>query len=453
MHARFKPTAATVIAALALGGCVEQSPDVPTEEDVRVAKENILAAPPASIRYPVNANLEGKVTYLGMDVDTPTVTPGKPFTLTHYWKVNEALGDDWKLFVHLEGPGQTHLNADHVPIAGKYPVHSWKKGDVIRDIHRVSVPATWKANVVEIYTGMWKGPLRLKVSAGPSDGQNRILAARLPTEVTSAPAPRKRLVATRVKPGSIKLDGKLDEPVWKSAASTGLFVRSTDGAKAEQATEAKVLWDDKYLYVGFTMEDSDVWTTMTARDDKLWTQEAVEMFIDADGDGKTYIELQTNPKGAIFDSYLPGYRANQNDFDAGMKVAVHVDGTVDKRDDTDKGWSVEMQIPFEAAKGKEKEMRNVPPTVGTLWRVNFFRMDMNKGKPQTGTAWSPPLVGDFHVLDKFGELVFGDDQGKVAVAPVGVPMMPRALPGGGIGVKTDPKAQAVKLPAAGGSAH
>jgi len=329
------------------------------------------------------------------------------------------------VFVHLESPGTTksHLNADHVPIGGKYPVSAWKKGDIIRDIHRVSVPATWTAPAVEIYTGLWKGKVRLKTTAGPHDADNRIKVAVLPVEVTAAaPVAARRIVATKIKEGTIKLDGKLDEPAWATARSTGPFVRTMDGTPAESKAEAKVLWDDKFLYVAFALEDKDVWTTLSSRDDKLWTQEAVEVFIDADGDKATYVELQTNPKGAIFDSWLPKYRENHNDFDAGMKVAVNVDGTVDKRDDTDKGWTVEMQIPLLAARGPEATMKNVPPTVGTIWKVNFFRMDMPAGKPQQGTAWSPPLVGDFHALDKFAELAFGDDKGMVPppapVAPV-----------------------------------
>jgi hypothetical protein len=387
-------------------GCVEQSPDVPSEEDVKAARENILSAPPANIQHPVNADLEDKLTYLGCDVDTETVTPGKAFTLTHYWKVNNPITDDWKLFVHLEAPDtkKNHLNADHTPINGKYPLHVWKKGEIIRDVHRVSVPANWPGNAVEIYVGAWKGPLRLKVVKGPHDSENRVVAVKLPTE-SARQVERKKLVARHVKTGAIKLDGKLDEAAWKDAASTGAFVRTMDGAFAEQKTEAKVLWDDKYLWVAFDKHD-----------DKLWTQEAVEVFIDADGDGKTYVELQTNPRGAIFDSYLPAYRQNQNDWDSGMKVAVKVDGTLDNRTDTDKGWTVEMQIPLEAAKGREKEMKNVPPKVGTEWRVNFFRLDMPTGKPQWGSAWSPPLVGDFHALDKFGVLIFGDDKGNPPVA-------------------------------------
>lgn len=166
------------------------------------------------------------------------------------------------------------------------------------------------------------------------------------------------------------------------------------------------------------------------------------MFIDADGDKASYVELQVNPKGAIFDSYLPKYRENQNDFDAGMKAVVAVDGTVDKRDDQDKGWVVEAQIPLAAAKGKEASMKNVPPAVGTVWKVNFFRMDMPAGKTQQGTSWSPPMVGDFHALDRFGELVFGDDKGQAPTTPPVAPAAPVAPTPAGIA-----KPAAIPVPA------
>ena len=409
----YRSLAYVVAAASLIGGCVEQQNDMPSEEDIKAAHEHVLTAPPATIQHPSEGQLEDKLEYLGMDVDTDVVTPGKAFTLTHYWKVLAPVGDDWKVFVHLETPDskKNHLNADHVPIGGKYPVSLWKKGEIIRDIHRVSVPQSWPGNEVDIYVGAWKGPLRLKATKGNHDSENRILAVKLPVQSAAGAAEKKRIVAKKVKNGAIKLDGKLSEKEWDDAPSTGDFVRTMDGQAADQKTEAKLLWDDKNLYVAFVNDDKDIWTTLDKHDDKLWTQEADEMFIDADGDGKTYVELQVNAKGATFDSYLPAYRQNQNDWDAGMKAGVNIEGTLNKRDDEDKRWTVELAIPLDAARGKEKEMKNVPPKVGTEWRVNFFRMDQPNGRPQSGTGWSAPMVGDFHALDKFGVLVFGDDKG------------------------------------------
>ena len=43
----------------------------------------------------------------------------------------------------------------------------------------------------------------------------------------------------------------------------------------------------------------------------------------------------------------------------------------------------------------------------------MFRLDSPKDKGQVAVAWSAPMVGDFHKLDRFGELVFGDEKGEV----------------------------------------
>ena len=409
-----------LVAALATG-CVEQNSDMPTEDDIKAAHEHILTTEPTP-KIPVNAQLEDKLVYLGADIDVTEVTPGKAFTITHYWKVLNPVGDDWKLFIHLESPDakKSHLNADHTPIGGKYPVSLWKKGEIIRDIHRVSIPTTWPSDELDLYVGAWKGPLRLKVTSGPHDSENRVIVTKLKVVGAQKELPKKRIVATKIKNGSIKADGKLDEAAWKTAPSTGLFVRTMDGGIVEQETAARVLWDDKNLYVAFEMADHDVWSTLSKHDDKLYSQEAVEVFIDADGDGKTYVELEANPKGATFDSYLPTYRKNANEWESGMVAGVTVDGTVDARGDVDKGWVAELSIPLVAARGREKEMKNVPPVLGTEWRVNFFRMDQPSGRSPIGSAWSPPMVGDFHALDRFGTLVFGDDKGNVPGQPAAV---------------------------------
>jgi hypothetical protein len=214
------------------------------------------------------------------------------------------------------------------------------------------------------------------------------------------------------------------------------------GGAVSQKTEAKLLWDKKFLYVGIENEDSDVWTTLDKRDDKLWTQEADEIMIDADGNGRTYVELQVAPNGNLFDTYLPERRKYEDTIDPKMKpfswnsktvAKVKVDGTLNKREDQDKGWTVELAIPLEDVKGMDDKSGVVlPPAPGHVWRINMFRMDVPQGKPQQAAGWSPPMVGDFHALDRFGELVFGDAQGAVPPpAPPAVPAVAKEKSGGG----------------------
>src|SRR5204863_11209 len=127
---------------------------------------------------------------------------------------------------------------------------------------------------------------------------------------------------------------------WKLVASTGPFLNTMTGGAVPQKTEAKLLWDKKFLYVGIENEDSDVWAKLDKRDDKLWTQEADEIMIDADGNGRTYIELQVAPNGNLFDTYLPERRKYEDTIDPKMKpfswnsktvAKVRVDGTLNKR--------------------------------------------------------------------------------------------------------------------------
>ncbi|MFO0572614.1 MAG: carbohydrate-binding family 9-like protein [Polyangia bacterium] len=417
----------SLLASVLASACVEQNSDaVPSDEEVNAARSSVVLPAAPTPRYPSGAVLEGekgaRVVYLGADIDTDVVTAGKPFNITHYFKVEQPPPAGWKLFVHLDGvtDKRHHLNADHVPAGGKYPIAVWRAGDIIKDQHRVSVPPTWPADKVTIYVGLWKGNARFKVSSGNQDGMNRALVTTLPVQGENAkpPPPPKRLIVRKLKAGqAITLDGKLDEAAWNDAASTGPFVGTMDGSAPQQASSAKALWDSENLYVAFDFQDSDVWGTLDKHDDKLWTQEAAELFIDADGDQQTYVELQVSPRNVTFDSWLPAYRQNDNAWDAPMKTAVQVSGTLDKRGDKDTGWTVEMQIPLAAVKGRLAQMKNVPPQPGTEWRANLFRMDLPSGKPQQASAWSPPLLPDFHALSKFGTFVFADENGTVPAAP------------------------------------
>ena len=108
--------ATALSASVFSGACVEQDDEKPNDEDMKVAKQNILATAPTP-KYAVNADLDGKVVYLGLDVDPAVPEPGKDLKLTHYWKMVASPGDGWKPFTHLEGPNhQSFINADHAPV-------------------------------------------------------------------------------------------------------------------------------------------------------------------------------------------------------------------------------------------------------------------------------------------------------------------------------------------------
>jgi len=194
----------------------------------------------------------------------------------------------------------------------------------------------------------------------------------------------------------------MDEAEWSAAPQVTLR-GSYDGAPAPLRTQARLLYDDAHLYVGFDVEDPDLWGTHRRKDAPLYEQEVVEIFLDANADGRTYNELQVSPHNVHFDAYFPARRQGMNlAWDSGMQSAVRVRGTLDDASDRDGGWTVELRVPL----ARLAEVPRVPPRPGDRWRFNLYRLELPDRRTQQGQALSPLYVGDFHALPRFAWLVF-----------------------------------------------
>lgn len=172
-------TALLLAPALAsLAGCSESQEKL-SEADLQMVHSNLLPTAPAP-KNAVNADLDGKLVYLGSDVEPAQAAPGQQVRVTNYWKAVEPPGEGWRIFTHLEGPNHHgFVNDDHGAVSGKYPVDQWKAGEIIRDQRIITVPANWSQSSLLVYVGAWKGQTRLSVKSGPTDGSNRVLAATI----------------------------------------------------------------------------------------------------------------------------------------------------------------------------------------------------------------------------------------------------------------------------------
>jgi hypothetical protein len=206
--------------------------------------------------------------------------------------------------------------------------------------------------------------------------------------------------------GSLRIDGVLAESAWDKAAVAGPFVRSLDGQPATAATEARLLWDDDNLYVAFQSEDRNVSGKFSKDDEPLYTSNVVEIFLNPSGDSSRYDEIEVAPTNALFDaSFTGGPRKGMDLAWASHALhAVHVDGTLNDPSDVDRGWTVELAIPFKWLTGMDKPK----PARGDRWKFNLYRLRQGPGQPGEGQAYSPPMRGDFHALDRFATLRFDD---------------------------------------------
>lgn len=205
----------------------------------------------------------------------------------------------------------------------------------------------------------------------------------------------------------IIIDGKLDDPSWQGATTVDL-VLADSGEDPRQKTQARVLWDDEYLYVAFHCDDSDIWGVTTERDKDIYNQEVVEVFLDPDRDNYTYLEIEVSPLNAVLDLFMlnrGGRPKGLWDWDSdGLLTAVEVDGDPSKRGTEDRSWTVEMAIPMSDC----YTAPNLPPEPGDVWHMNLYRIDRAE-RGDEYTAWSPPRRLNYHTPERFGRLVFSGD--------------------------------------------
>lgn len=235
-------------------------------------------------------------------------------------------------------------------------------------------------------------------------------------------APPRRYVCPRA--GSpISVDGRLDEPAWTAAPWSEPFVDIVGERRPppRYETRVKMLWDDAGLFIAARLEEPHVWARLTQRDAVVWHDNDFEVFIDPDGDGRLYYEIEVNPRNTVFDlllvrPYTQGGRALHSWNFAGLQTAIHVEGTIDDPSDTDISWSVEIMLPW--AGFDTPAMDQVPPEPGDEWRINFSRVQWNhrlggdgdyEKVPDTredNWSWSPQGRIDMHIPGRWGFLEF-----------------------------------------------
>ena len=202
------------------------------------------------------------------------------------------------------------------------------------------------------------------------------------------------------------IDGRLDDAIWERAERTPLFVNTLDGSPATPASWAKIAWDDEALYVAFDVADTFLRATLSGHDPHLWEQDCVEIMVDPDGDGLAYYEMQLSPTDEVFDTRYDSRRVPQPfghvDWDSGLRGAAQVRGAVND-DVDDEGYVAELAIPWGAF--TEAPTRGAAPSSGDTWRLALYVLDARR-EGWGGVAWSPPLVGDFHVPERFGRVTF-----------------------------------------------
>ena len=224
----------------------------------------------------------------------------------------------------------------------------------------------------------------------------------------------------------ITIDGKLDEPGWKNAVvidSFSLPWLREKNRPAMKATRARLLWNRGGLFVAADMDDADLYATVTDHDGNTWDNDVFELFLKPAVDKPGYYEFHVTPSNTQFDLFLPR-RGHVNRFrrerEFDIQSAVTLRGTLNRWNDRDEGWTVEMSIPwndFMPTGGR--------PEPGDTWRFSLCRYDYDiaNEKPELSTSLpaSSKTYPDFHTHEDFVPIRFNMPPPENADRPYGIP--------------------------------
>lgn len=215
-------------------------------------------------------------------------------------------------------------------------------------------------------------------------------------------------------PGVITIDGNVEKEVWQNARWSSRFVDLVSGHPGMYNTQTALLWNETYLYIAFNVEEPFVEATLSERDSLIFLENDLEVFIDG---GDCYYELEVNALNTLYevffiwkDAYTKGSRFDTPQFDVhhshaytfggnadrsdttfwkgthprgirwafthfdmpGLQTAVKIDGTLNDNTDIDKGWSLEIAIPWSSMEILANG-RSIPPEGGDRWNMFLGR--------------------------------------------------------------------------------
>ena len=248
----------------------------------------------------------------------------------------------------------------------------------------------------------------------------------------SLPHPRGYVAYRATSP--LAIDGRLSEGSWGNAPWSDEFVDIEGDArpKPRYGTRVKMLWDESNLYIGAELTEPHLSGSLTDHDAVIFRDNDFEVFIDPNGDNHEYYELEINALNTTWDLFLPKpYKDDGKALDgweiAGLKSAVYLDGTLNDARDTDRGWSVEVALPWKAL--GQQARRPAPPRDGDQWRINFSRVEWpleidgrgyrkRQGARESNWVWSPQGVVDMHRPERWGYVQFSSrSSGPIAFVP------------------------------------
>ncbi|MEK7253149.1 MAG: carbohydrate binding family 9 domain-containing protein, partial [Bacteroidota bacterium] len=218
------------------------------------------------------------------------------------------------------------------------------------------------------------------------------LACAVFTVNAQAPLVKKQYSTQKMTATGIELDGIPNEAAWQDVPWEGDFIQSRpdDGKAPSQQTNFKILYDDKFLYLGFRCHDTatdSIVERMGRRDE--FPGDWIEVNIDSYHDLRTAFSFSLSVSGVKGDEFVSD---NGGNWDTSWNPIWYAKTSIDSA-----GWTAEMKIPFSQLRYGKTEK--------PVWGMQFTRRLFRKEErstwqhiPQNAGVWVSAF-GELHGLE------------------------------------------------------
>jgi len=115
--------------------------------------------PPLQIALPTGETRAESIQLTGYDAQPEPVAPGKTLEITLHWQVTQPLTFNYTSYIHLlNNTDQRLAQSDHRPGDDFYPSSMWQPGEILRDTHRLNIPAGTPPGVYSLQAGLYTQP-------------------------------------------------------------------------------------------------------------------------------------------------------------------------------------------------------------------------------------------------------------------------------------------------------
>jgi hypothetical protein len=200
----------------------------------------------------------------------------------------------------------------------------------------------------------------------------------------------------------LRMDGSLDEPQWKQAATLTGFSQFSprDAVPAEDSTEVLVWYSATAIHFGVRAYEPHAPVRAVLGDrDKIFSDDRIELLLGTFHDGRQAVVLGVNPLGIQMDGTLvetnqargggTGNSTNSREFpDLSPDFIFQSKGRL-----TPYGYEIEIRVPFKSLKYQNADTQT--------WGFNVVRVVQHSGRED---SWAPALRANASFLRQSGTL-------------------------------------------------